>query len=736
MPAQKANIAQFFFFCGDLDLSTFEVIDFEGKDSISSPYEFTINLISRNPDIQADEVVNKQATLYVYRDEEYYPYSGIISDFNYIETTTDFSRYSVVMVPRLWLLNMNHQTRIFQKMTVPDIVKQVLDEANLTNYYQLDLAGSYPQREYVVQYQESDLNFISRLMENVGIWYFFKELPLLEEDIGQVNVEQLVISDNPSSFGFINGHSDIIYRPQSGFFERIDDMERESIHRFSYRKRLVPSEVQMKNYNYRTPEVSLSGAMNVGGGDVGTVYHYGGDYKDADGAQQVAEIEAGRIVAGQIKLNGEANCRGFRAGCRFTVEEPDTDEPQASRDMSGIYLIREVIHSGSHSAMRTGDAEYTYANKFVALSSDQIDTFRPLRKAKIPRVNGIMTALIEANGSDYAALDDQGRYKVRMPFDLSDNANYEGSKYIRLAQPYAGNNYGMHFPSHEGAEMVWACVDGDPDKPLGLGTVPNANTVSPVVSGNKEQSVIRTAGANEMVMDDTDGKQKIRMTTAAKNVSELDDENKRAYVQTTNGNKILLDDANEQCSWNAKDHNITMSYKSGEEGVVITTGGGHVIRVDDKNKAITIQSNGGHVVEMDDNGGTITLADGKGKNTVTLDGSQGLILDSKGKISINATQDIDIKGANINMEASSGKLEAKAMQDVNISGMNISQKANMDAAIEAGMNLGMKANMNASMEGSMGAEVKSSLQAKMSGTMTEVSGSAMTTVKGGIVMVN
>ncbi|MFP4416841.1 MAG: type VI secretion system Vgr family protein, partial [Chitinispirillaceae bacterium] len=382
MPAQKANIAQFFFFCGDLDLSTFEVIDFEGKDSISSPYEFTINLISRNPDIQADEVVNKQATLYVYRDEEYYPYSGIISDFNYIETTTDFSRYSVVMVPRLWLLNMNHQTRIFQKMTVPDIVKQVLDEANLTNYYQLDLAGSYPQREYVVQYQESDLNFISRLMENVGIWYFFKELPLLEEDIGQVNVEQLVISDNPSSFGFINGHSDIIYRPQSGFFERIDDMERESIHRFSYRKRLVPSEVQMKNYNYRTPEVSLSGAMNVGGGDVGTVYHYGGDYKDADGAQQVAEIEAGRIVAGQIKLNGEANCRGFRAGCRFTVEEPDTDEPQASRDMSGIYLIREVIHSGSHSAMRTGDAEYTYANKFVALSSDQIDTFRPLRKAK------------------------------------------------------------------------------------------------------------------------------------------------------------------------------------------------------------------------------------------------------------------------------------------------------------------------------------------------------------------
>ncbi len=736
MSAQKANLAQFYFFCGDLDTRTFEVVDFVGKDEISSPYEFRINLISQRADIHPDMVVNKQATLYIYRDEQYFPYSGIVSDFQYLETTTDYSRYSVVIVPRLWLLSLNHQTRIFQKMTVPDIVSKVLDDANLANYYKLELEGSYPEREYVVQYQESDLNFISRLMENAGIWYFFKELPLIEEEIEQVNTEQLIISNKPASFAYISGDSDLIYRPQSGFFERIDDLERESIHQFSLQKRVVPASIQMKNYNYRTPEVPLTGNMNVSGGNVGTVYRYGGDFKDADGAQQFAKTEAGRIIAEQITLYGGANCRGFRAGCRFNVEEPDSEEQVVRRDMSGIYLIREVNHSGSHSAMQTGDSVYTYSNKFKALNSDQIETYKPPKRAYIPRINGIMTAMIEANGSEYAALDDVGRYKVRMPFDLSDKPNYEGSKYMRLAQPYAGNNYGMHFPSHEGAEMVWACVDGDPDKPMGLGTVPNANTVSPVVSANKEQSVIRTAGNNEFVMDDTDGKQKIRITTAAKNVSELDDENRCAYTQTTDGNKIILDDANEKCAWNAKAHNITMSYKSGEEAVVITTGGGHVIRVDDKNKAITIQSNGGHVVEMDDDGGKITLADGKGKNTVTLDGSNGLILDSKGKISINASQDIDIKAANINMSTTSGKIEAKATQDLNLSGMKISQKSDMDTSIEAGMNLGMKATMNATMEGSMGAEVKGGTQTKVSGLMTEVSGSAMTTIKGGMVMIN
>jgi type VI secretion system secreted protein VgrG len=314
-----------------------------------------------------------------------------------------------------------------------------------------------------------------------------------------------------------------------------------------------------------------------------------------------------------------------------------------------------------------------------------------------------------------------------MPFDMSNSNNYEASRYIRLAQPYSGSNYGMHFPSHEGAEMIWACIDGNPDRPLGLATIPNANTVSPVVSSNKEQSVIRTAGGNELILDDTDAKQKISLSSKSLHTLVMDDDLKCVFVQTKDQNKLLLDDKNECASWNAKSHTITMTYKSGSEGIVITTADGHVINIDDKNKKLTIQTKAGNVMEMDDNGKKICLADAAGKNKVTLDGNGGkLLLDSQGEITITASQDLTIKAANIKME-SQGKIDQKATTDFNIAGMKISEKADMDVEVK-GMNIKMEAQMNMGLKGTM--------QAKLEGMMTEVSADVMAKVKGTMVMIN
>jgi type VI secretion system secreted protein VgrG len=405
-------------------------------------------------------------------------------------------------------------------------------------------------------------------------------------------------------------------------------------------------------------------------------------------------------------------------------------------------MIREVSHEGSHSALQSGDAVYSYSNTFTALPGEQVDLYHPPRRAIVPRIPGVITARIEANGGEYAALDNMGRYKIRLPFDLSDAKNYDGSKYVRLAQPYSGNKYGMHFPSHEGAEMILGCIDGDPDKPLGLGTIPNANTVSPVASANKEQNVIRTAGNNEMVMDDTKGKQKIRMTSAAKNAAEFDDENKRIVIQTTDGNKLLLDDKNEACSWNAKDHNVTMTYKGGKEGVVITTGGGHVVTIDDAGKKIVIESNAGNIIEMDDNAGKITMADSKKKNTVTLDGSQGLILDSKGKISIKAMQDVVIEGMNISMKANQA-IQGKANTDVKLDGLNVTAKANANfkasgmagATMESTGNTTVKGMMT-KVEGTGQLQASSTGMAKFAGSMTQLEATGPMMVKGAVVMIN
>jgi type VI secretion system secreted protein VgrG len=721
---KKANEAQFYFFCGGVPAETFEVINFSGRDEVSQPYCFDISAISANTDISAEDVINKPATLYIYRDEEYCPYSGIVTAFEFASVEHDRATYRITLEPKLRLMDLNLQTRIFQKIKAPDIVKKVLDDAGLSNYATFDIAaGSYPELEYVVQYQESDLNFISRLLESNGIWYFFKESSILSDELdGSNGIESMIITDKAASFKAIDSGDQVIFRTAGGMAERIDDGEKESISAMHRTRQMVPKEVMLKDYNYRTPEVSLTGKSSVDKGDVGTVYEYGRHFKNTSEASTAAKVGAGRALSRRILLEGTGNCRGFRAGSRFTLKEHPTD------NLNGTYVLLVAHHSGSHNAASAGAAVFTYANRFECIPSAQADSFRPAERAVRPRINGIMTAQIEANGSDYASIDDSGRYKIRLPFDTSGTGNYEGSRYIRLAQPYSGANYGMHFPSHEGAEMVLAHVDGNPDRPLGLATIPNGNTLPPVVSTNQQQNIIRTAGGNELLLDDTDSKQRARLLTKAANTLDMDDDQKRIVLQTTNANSLLLDDQNEVVTWTGKSHTITMNYASGSEAITITSAGGHVIKIDDNGKALSIQTSGGNNITLDDNNKKIVLADSQSKNKVTLDGNSGLMLESQGKIVINATQDLELTGANIKMTGSSGTVDVKATSDLTLGGTNVTAKADM--------NLNAKASMNVAIEGSMGVDIKSSMQTKVHGMMAEFSGDTMTTIKGGIVMIN
>ena len=714
-PKKKANEAQFYFFLSGLPSETFEVMNFSGTDSVSAPYAFDIVLISQQDNIAADQVVNKQATLLIFRDGEYYPYSGIIADYKFVDKSADRSTYVFKLVPKLWRMRLTRQSRVFQKISVPDIIKAVFEKAKLTDYYDLKVdGGKYPQLEYVVQYQESDLNFISRLMENSGIWYFFTENPIVPEEInGKPGAEKLMITDAVGKFEFVATTHELLFRSESGMTEQIETDEKESVNALHVNRHVIPSNIIMKDYNYRTPEVDLTGQKAVKTGDEGTVYEYAGHYKSLTDATDAAQRTANRLASQQLIIEGESNCRGMRAGKRFTVKEHFRD------DLNTTYVITETIHLGAHIMAGQSANTFTYSNQFRCISAVAAETYKPALRAVMPKLPGIITAAIEADGSSYAAVDEMGRYKVRMPFDLSDTKNYDASRYIRLAQPYSGANYGIHFPSHEGTEMVLACIDGNPDRPLGLATVPNANTLSPVVAANKQESVIRTAAGNEIVLDDTDKKQKMRLNTTAKHTLLMDDENKNISLKSTNGNELLLDDKNELVKWNGSAHSITMNYHGGSEGIVITTKEGNTIQIDDKNKKITIHSTAGHSFEMDDNGKKIVVADCAGKNKVTLDGNGGLILDSQGKIQITAQQDIEIKGANIKMTAQNA-IEATATADMKLKGMNIEAKADMNVKVEGGMNL----------------ELKGGMQAKLGGMMTEVSGDTMAKVKGAIVMIN
>jgi type VI secretion system secreted protein VgrG len=711
MPSRKANEAQFYFICGDIDEKTFEVAEFSGVESISIPYRFDITLLSVKADIQPEEAIGKPATLFVFRNGEYYPYSGIVNEFQFVDRNVDYCTYSARLVPKLWMCGINQQTKIFQNMDVISIVKAVLETAKITEY---EVATkSYPKQEYVVQYQESDLNFISRLMENAGIWYFFKETPLLSEEVGPgVSIEKLVITDKAALFSDINGESEIVFRSTSGLNARDEAQDKEAINQIRFEKHVIPKEVLIKNYNYRKPEVEIIGKQVIKDGVEGTVYQYGGDMKEPAEAQSSAVVLSNRIQSHQAVVSGTSNCRGFRAGFRFTLTDHFRDE------LNTTYVFTQVNHVGGHLAGSLGVV--TYANNFKSIPGSAADKYAPEKKTVVPKVNGVLTAMIEANGGEYAQLDETGRYKVRLPFDLTEEKNdCKGSKYIRLAQPYSGTQYGFHFPSHEGTEMVLACIDGDPNKPLGIGTVPHANTISPVVDKNKFQNIIRTAGGNELLMHDEDAKQRIQLTTNGKHVVTMDDEKKAISIVSTDKNSMVIDDTNKKIEITSGKHTVNMCYDSGKEGIVITTAAGHTIKMDDANERLTIQTKGGHTFDMDDSGNKITVTDKSKKNTVTLDGGGGLILDSKGKIDIKAAQDLTISAANIKMTANA-KMEAKATMDMKLQGMNVQVKGDIGLKAEAGVN----------------AEIKGGAQAKFSGAMVDISGSAMTKIQGGVVMIN
>jgi type VI secretion system secreted protein VgrG len=712
----KANEAQFFFFCSGLPADTFEVMNFSGTDSINSPYSFDITLISLKADIAAEKVVNKQATLVIFREGEYFPYSGIIANYRFVDKSAGRATYVFKLVSKLWLLRLTRQSRVFQKMTAPAIIKKVFEDAKLSDYITMKVdEGKYGELEYIVQYQESDLNFITRIMENSGMWYFFEEHPMIKEEMkGEPGVEKLFITDAVGNFKFIEKPVEIAFRSESGMTEQDEKTDTESVNALHYIRTITPSGVITKDYNYRTPEVSLNSQKTVKTGDVGTVYEYAGHFKNVTDADNSADAIAKRLSTMQITIDGECNCRAFRAGKRFTVTKHFRD------DFNTTYIVTNVVHLGAHLMAGQSGRTVTYSNQFRCLPADRADSYRPAKRAITPKLPGIITAQIEANGSSYADLDEMGRYKVRMPFDLSKTKNHEGSRYIRLAQPYSGQNYGMHFPSHEGAEMVLACIDGNPDRPLGLATVPHANTPSPVVSANQQQNVIRTAGGNEFVLDDTDKKQKARLTTSAKHTLEMDDENRKISLKSTDESELLFDDKNELVKWTTHGHTMTMTYKGGSEGIVINTTSGHTIALDDKNKKISIHSKGGHSFEMDDGGKTIVMADSAGKNKVTLDGNGGIILDSQGKIEIKAQQDVEIKGANVKINGTMGSVEATATTDMKLKGMNLDAGGDMSAKVKGGMTL----------------ELSGGTQAKLSGTMLDMSGSAMAKLQGGMVMIN
>ncbi len=505
----EANVARFYFEAAHLAPETFQVASFSGTEGISKPYRFDLNLVSQDPFVDFSEVVNQQATFIMMRGGEAVPVHGIIAHFEQAGRIANHVAYRATLVPRLWWLSLTYQSRIFQDVTVIEIVQDVLDKAAPASIpYRFDLVSEavYRRRAYCVQYCETDLDFISRLLEFEGISYFF-------EPFGES--ERIVFTDRQGAFRPIEGQHEISYHQGAGLVA--DKTVLDKVDELICCERVVTGRVLLKDRNHETPHVDLQAESQLNGTMPGTRYEYGAHFEDVDQGAWLAKIRNEEIEAQRRVLKGKSGCMGFRSGHHFTLTR------HYRPDLNDDYLLTQVKHTGSQKeAMGLldavgGDGQHTgvlYQNTFTCIPARVL--YRPPRRTPTPQVPGVMTARMEARDPEdqYAFLDEEGRYRARMDFDLRDTDEAppaEASKPIRMNQPYSGKNYGVHFPNHEGTEMVWSCINGDPDRPMALGTAPHADTSSPSTVVNEAQSVIRTAGGNELTFDDTADAENIYM---------------------------------------------------------------------------------------------------------------------------------------------------------------------------------------------------------------------------------
>lgn len=471
-----------------------EVLRVMGRERLGACFQFDVDIeLQGQHELDLDAVIALPAGLvFLDLDDEVRAVFGAVSEVrDVVDERSGRLLYRLTLVPRVHALSLNHLIEVFVDKSVPEIITERLRAAGLKEGedFELRLSGEYPQRDFVVQYRESDLAFITRLAEHLGITYWF------EHDGGR---DKLVFGDDEVG----------IERARSLPFS--PDGPGRAVRAFQAARRKVAAGVLINDYDFMHPQLNLAAEATVASQGHGLVYDFGDNYQTEVLAKRIARARAEELAATRATYGATTDDSGLFAGARLLVT--------GHRHGDVELLVVEVEHSAELSGFDAagGEPRAIYRNLLRAIPAAV--PFRPPRLTPRPRVHGMHSGIIDADEkSEYAAVDEHGRYKVKLLFDLSDAAGDKASLPIRMAQPHAGAGYGMHFPLRPGTEVLVAFIDGDPDRPVISACVPNALTPSVVFLDNKAKNVIRTGGGNEIDIDDTTEGQRIKMTTPHEN---------------------------------------------------------------------------------------------------------------------------------------------------------------------------------------------------------------------------
>lgn len=433
----------------------------QGIEGISQLFGFTLTMRSASSTLKASDIIGKSATITLATADSRKRYiNGIVSRFAYLGTNADFALYTADIVPSMWLLTLGKDRVIFQNMSAPDIVSAVLQEFGIT--FESKLSGTYAAREYCVRYDESAFDFISRLLEDEGIFYFFTH-----ED----GAHKLVLADSNSAFASCPNASTLVMRSDA---QNLGDVN--AIHRFEQNERLVIKSHAVDDYNYLTPSTALFAKVDGKTNHRGLDYEYPGRHLTLSAGQARASIRVQEHQSDSQFSVGESHCPHLLPGTQFTLEGHLRDELNTS------HVLRSVRHHAERNK---------YQNSFESVPPAV--QFRPLRTTPRPVVLGNHTAKVVGSSGEEIWTDQHGRIKVHFPWDRVGKQDDKSSCWIRVSQMWAGQNWGALFLPRIGQEVLVSYLDGDPDRPLVTGSVYNAEQTSPIALPSKSsQSTIRS----------------------------------------------------------------------------------------------------------------------------------------------------------------------------------------------------------------------------------------------------
>ena len=473
-----------------------DVLRFRGREALSEPFRWDIEFTTPQANIPPEQVLMKYATFRMRSGKNVH---GRVTRLEWLSTSRDQSHYRLTLSSRLALLGYTRQCAVFQNQSVPEVVEQVLRRHGLEGPdFEFRLARTYPPREIITQWRETDLEFIRRILSEVGI-YWRTEM----DDVR--GLDTYIFADSQLNYRF---DVRLPYSEPSGLF----DGAAESVWDVRTWHRVATGTVATRDYNYRTASTPMDATVSVRNDAVttGEYYRYAAPYRDAgDDTSPEPETESGAFYARihhERELNKSARIHLFSNAAHLTpgqVLEPQGDVITALKE--GVVLTLVTFRGARDSRLHVSVWGMPYTERYC---------FRP---ADIPRpeIHGTLPARIESREKNdiYAHLDEQGRYRVKLDFDREGTEPGYGYLWLRMAKPYAGDTLGWHTPLTDGTEVAIAYSNGDIDLPYIAYALHDSEHPDPVSRDNHTRNVLRTPVNNKLRMEDRRGEEHIKLAT-------------------------------------------------------------------------------------------------------------------------------------------------------------------------------------------------------------------------------